>query len=74
MKRRSKRDTQTTRSRLGRRELALYDGTHLLGTIKVAADGRSVASQRRWQEARLVSDVRSGNRRVPQICSVSGGI
>ncbi len=43
MKRRSKRDTQTTRSRLGRRELALYDGTHLLGTIKVAADGRSVA-------------------------------
>jgi hypothetical protein len=27
----------------GKREVALYDGTNLVGTVKIAADGRSTA-------------------------------
>jgi hypothetical protein len=40
---RSKVIARTSPSRSQRREVAIYDGMDLIGTVKIAADGKSVA-------------------------------
>jgi hypothetical protein len=42
-KRRSRGKVRTSPSRTPWREVAIYDGSDLLGTVKIAADGKSTA-------------------------------
>jgi hypothetical protein len=56
-KRRRPQRSTTRRSspRAGRREVAVYDGTTLVGTIKIAADGTSTAYSARGKRLGLFS-------------------
>jgi hypothetical protein len=73
MKLRSKRDTQTTRSRLGRREFALYDGVTLIGVIKVAVDGAYVAYNSRGKRVGVFPSLQAASASLPKPVATRGG-
>jgi hypothetical protein len=69
---RARRSTKRAASNRCQRELALYDGTHLLGTIKVAANGKSVAYDTRGKRLGSFSNFEAASAAFPKPKAVNG--